>query len=298
MELITMLGKQVIDETLRLGGIAIWLMRETKEDVKYQGMYNSTTSAYNEEENELMGYNRCIGLNWQIMWFPKGALWYPFFQQCIWMRIYTRELSPSILGDGWNLKIKYIHSFIHSFNLFFLVFFLDHFIDTFGVILITQKKKKNEWRKKEIGGAVHYTVHLEEGLDFVQEQSWLVFKLHSFSTTLLPLTGPSSFSLPLHNRQHPLSVILFNPLFKFQIFWEYWFRWRQMKEDRMSFFPSARLVNGFQICLTRSSCQVWDIFICFSFLLFHCHCHCIPCVYYFEIKALSLIQKCLYGYWI
>lgn len=67
MELITMLGKQVIDETLRLGGIAIWLMRETKEDVKYQGMYNSTTSAYNEEENELMGYNRCIGLNWQIM---------------------------------------------------------------------------------------------------------------------------------------------------------------------------------------------------------------------------------------
>ena len=57
----------MIDETLRLGGIAIWLMRETKEDVKYQGMYNSTTSAYNEEENELMGYNRCIVLNWQIM---------------------------------------------------------------------------------------------------------------------------------------------------------------------------------------------------------------------------------------
>lgn len=30
--------KQVIDETLRLGGIAIWLMREAKEDVSYQGM--------------------------------------------------------------------------------------------------------------------------------------------------------------------------------------------------------------------------------------------------------------------
>ena len=30
--------EQVIDETLRLGGIAIWLMREAKEDVKYQGM--------------------------------------------------------------------------------------------------------------------------------------------------------------------------------------------------------------------------------------------------------------------
>jgi cytochrome P450 len=27
----------VIDETLRLGGIAIWLMREAKEDVNYQG---------------------------------------------------------------------------------------------------------------------------------------------------------------------------------------------------------------------------------------------------------------------
>lgn len=28
---------QVIDETLRLGGIAIWLMREAKEQVEYQG---------------------------------------------------------------------------------------------------------------------------------------------------------------------------------------------------------------------------------------------------------------------
>lgn len=27
----------VIDETLRLGGIAIWLMREAKEDVNYHG---------------------------------------------------------------------------------------------------------------------------------------------------------------------------------------------------------------------------------------------------------------------
>lgn len=29
---------QVIDETLRLGGIAIWLMREAKEDVQYHGI--------------------------------------------------------------------------------------------------------------------------------------------------------------------------------------------------------------------------------------------------------------------
>lgn len=32
------LDKQVIDETLRLGGIAIWLMREAKEDIQYQGI--------------------------------------------------------------------------------------------------------------------------------------------------------------------------------------------------------------------------------------------------------------------
>ncbi|KAL0417361.1 UNVERIFIED_CONTAM: Abietadienol/abietadienal oxidase [Sesamum latifolium] len=29
------------------------------------------------------------------------------------------------------------------------------------------------------------------------------------------------------------------------------FRWRQVKDDQMSFFPSARLVNGFQIQLTK-----------------------------------------------
>lgn len=30
---------QVIDETLRLGGIAIWLMREAKVDVTYEGLH-------------------------------------------------------------------------------------------------------------------------------------------------------------------------------------------------------------------------------------------------------------------
>lgn len=29
--------QQVIDETLRIGGIAIWLMREAKEEIEYQG---------------------------------------------------------------------------------------------------------------------------------------------------------------------------------------------------------------------------------------------------------------------
>ncbi|RYR15574.1 hypothetical protein Ahy_B04g072409 isoform D [Arachis hypogaea] len=32
----------VIDETLRPGGIAIWLMKEAKEDIKYQGIYIHT----------------------------------------------------------------------------------------------------------------------------------------------------------------------------------------------------------------------------------------------------------------
>lgn len=32
--------EQVIDETLRLGGIAIWLMREAKQDIPYQGKKN------------------------------------------------------------------------------------------------------------------------------------------------------------------------------------------------------------------------------------------------------------------
>lgn len=32
------LCKQVIDETLRLGGIAIWLMREATEEIQYQGI--------------------------------------------------------------------------------------------------------------------------------------------------------------------------------------------------------------------------------------------------------------------
>lgn len=32
---------QVIDETLRVAGIAIWLMRDAKEDVEYQGKHGS-----------------------------------------------------------------------------------------------------------------------------------------------------------------------------------------------------------------------------------------------------------------
>lgn len=35
------------------------------------------------------------------------------------------------------------------------------------------------------------------------------------------------------------------------------FRWNQVKEDQMSFFPSARLINGFQIQLKRNL-VVWS----------------------------------------
>ncbi|RWV82529.1 hypothetical protein GW17_00055968, partial [Ensete ventricosum] len=35
-------------------------------------------------------------------------------------------------------------------------------------------------------------------------------------------------------------------------------RWVQVKEDRMSFFPSARLVNGFQIRITKNPDEVVD----------------------------------------
>ncbi|KAL2666992.1 hypothetical protein AAZV13_01G043250 [Glycine max] len=63
------------------------------------------------------------------------------------MRMYTLELYILILGDGWNLKM----------------------------------------RKREIGELVHSMHPLEEGLDSVQEQSWLAYKLlfflHYFVTT-------------------------------------------------------------------------------------------------------------------
>ncbi|WRX19158.1 Cytochrome P450 - like 10 [Theobroma cacao] len=62
-------------------------------------------------------------------------------------------------------------------------------------------------RKRGIGEAAPFIRPSGEVLGFVLEQSWLVFKLLSFYTIL----------------------------------------WIQLKQDRMSFFPSARLVNGFQI---------------------------------------------------
>lgn len=53
----------MIDETLRLGGIAIWLMREAKEDVKYQGTSNYlfdiqviTPKAQNSKQSKLSSY--------------------------------------------------------------------------------------------------------------------------------------------------------------------------------------------------------------------------------------------------
>ena len=37
------------------------------------------------------------------------------------------------------------------------------------------------------------------------------------------------------------------------------FRWTQLKEDQLSFFPTARLVNGFQIRLTKRHDEMQEL---------------------------------------
>ncbi|KAL6320513.1 hypothetical protein AAG906_007592 [Vitis piasezkii] len=142
----------VIDETLRLGGIAIWLMRETKEDVKYQDYV-----------------------------IPKGCFVVPF-------------LSAVHLDEN-------IYKGALSFNPWRW--------------MEPENQEKRNWRSSPLyspfGGGARFC----PGAELARLQ--IALFLHYFVTT---------------------------------------YRWRQMKEDRMSFFPSARLVNGFEICLTRSSCQV------------------------------------------
>ncbi|KAL0318711.1 UNVERIFIED_CONTAM: Abietadienol/abietadienal oxidase [Sesamum angustifolium] len=144
----------VIDETLRLGGIAIWLMREAKEDVEYQDYI-----------------------------IPKGSFVVPFLSAV--------HLSESVYEDALSFNpwrwMKQENQVSH---------------------ISTPKRR-------EIGGAVHILHHSEVGVGFVREQLarlQIGLFLHYFLTT---------------------------------------FRWRQVKEDQMSFFPSARLVNGFQIQLTK-----------------------------------------------
>ncbi|XP_028086120.1 abietadienol/abietadienal oxidase [Camellia sinensis] len=137
----------VIDETLRLGGIAIWLMREAKERIEYQGYV-----------------------------IPKGCFVVPFLSA---VHLDENLYEGAITFNPWR--------------------WMDP---------LTQEKRN--WRSSPFyapfGGGARFC----PGAELARLQ--IALFLHYFITT---------------------------------------YRWTQLKEDRMSFFPSARLVNGFQIQITR-----------------------------------------------
>ncbi|KAL6183388.1 hypothetical protein ACLB2K_044799 [Fragaria x ananassa] len=137
----------VIDETLRLGGIAIWLLREAKEDVEYQDYV-----------------------------IPKGCFVVPFLSAV--------HLDENVYHDA-------------------LAFNPWRWMDS-------KNQEKRNWRSSlyfaPFGGGARFC----PGAELARLQ--IALFLHYFVTT---------------------------------------YSWTQIKEDRMSFFPSARLVNGFQICVTR-----------------------------------------------
>ncbi|XP_042013783.1 abietadienol/abietadienal oxidase-like isoform X2 [Salvia splendens] len=139
----------VIDETLRLGGIAIWLMREAKEQVEYKDYV-----------------------------IPKGSFVVPFLSAV--------HLDENVYGDP------------RSFNPWRW--------------MEPENQEKRNWRSSPyfapFGGGARFC----PGAELARLQ--IALFLHYFLTT---------------------------------------FRWRQVKDDNMSFFPSARLVNGFQIQLNRIS---------------------------------------------
>ncbi|XP_038875678.1 abietadienol/abietadienal oxidase [Benincasa hispida] len=137
----------VIDETLRLGGIAIWLMRETKEEIKYSD-YVIPKGTF------VVPFLSAVHLNENIY---EGAL---TFNPWRWMELKNQEMR------NWKSS---------------------PFFSPFG------------------GGA-----RLCPGAELARLQ--IALFLHHFVTK---------------------------------------YRWTQIKADRMSFFPSARLVNGFQIRLKR-----------------------------------------------
>ncbi|GMQ11702.1 hypothetical protein CsSME_00054219 [Camellia sinensis var. sinensis] len=137
----------VIDETLRLGGIAIWLMREAKERIEYQGYV-----------------------------IPKGCFVVPFLSA---VHLDENLYEGAITFNPWR--------------------WMDP---------LTQEKRN--WRSSPFyapfGGGARFC----PGAELARLQ--IALFLHYFITT---------------------------------------YRWTQLKEDRMSFFPSARFVNGFQIQITR-----------------------------------------------
>ncbi|KAB1212983.1 Abietadienol/abietadienal oxidase [Morella rubra] len=142
----------VIDETLRLGGIAFWLLREAKEDVNYQDYV-----------------------------IPKGCVVVPF-------------LSAVHLDEN-------VYEGARAFNPW-------RWMDP-------QNEEKRNWRSSPFyspfGGGARFC----PGAELARLQ--IALFLHYFVTT---------------------------------------YRWTQLKEDQISFFPTARLVNGFQIRLTKRHEQV------------------------------------------
>ncbi|XP_060674509.1 abietadienol/abietadienal oxidase isoform X1 [Ziziphus jujuba] len=137
----------VIDETLRLGGIAIWLLREAKEDVVYQDYV-----------------------------IPKGCFVVPFLSA---VHLDEKVYNGALNFNPWR--------------------WMD-----------PDNQEKRNWRTSQFyapfGGGARFC----PGAELARLQ--IALFLHYFVTT---------------------------------------YSWNQVKEDQMSFFPSARLVNGFQICLTR-----------------------------------------------
>ncbi|XP_039120300.1 abietadienol/abietadienal oxidase [Dioscorea cayenensis subsp. rotundata] len=138
----------VIAETLRLGGIAIWLMREAKDDVHYQDFI-----------------------------VPKGFFVVPFLSA---VHLNENLYKGALDFNPWR--------------------WMDE-----------NNKETCNWRTDPIftpfGGGARYCPGAE--LARLQISSFL----HYFVTK---------------------------------------YRWIQLKDDRMSFFPSARLVNGFQIRITET----------------------------------------------
>ncbi|KAL9432517.1 hypothetical protein AB3S75_027534 [Citrus x aurantiifolia] len=135
----------VIDETLRIGGIAIWLIREAKEDVTYQDYF-----------------------------IPKGCSVIPFMSA---VHLDENLYKDAITFNPWR--------------------WMD-----------PENEQKRNWRNSPyfspFGGGARFC----PGAELARLQ--IALFLHYFITT---------------------------------------YRWTQVMGDRMSFFPSARLVNGFQIRL-------------------------------------------------
>ncbi|XP_076942303.1 abietadienol/abietadienal oxidase-like isoform X5 [Bidens hawaiensis] len=137
----------VIDETLRLGGIAIWLMREAKEDVEYQDYV-----------------------------IPKGSFVVPFL---------------SVVHQDENF-----YEGATTFNPF-------RWMDP-------KNLEKANWRNNPFYSPFGGGSRLCPGVELARLQ--IALFLHYFVMS---------------------------------------YRWSQVKEDKMSFFPSARLINGFPIKLYK-----------------------------------------------